>query len=261
MVFCIVIFFYGNSYSIDKLNQKTTGSQSPNVNVGPGGKSIINYNNSKGAVKKIIPLIQVKPLDIDERLDCTIIHFEILNDSDYVANNILVDIIFGDSTWKKELWKSSSIDFDNKMFKKKDDPLIAAILSETGEQKLKEILKNYLNLPTWDKLKPGSKIELHMADMNRDWILEQKMFFGSNKKLTPIDPKTSSMYLESQGWKEQINNTENGKPIKILLNVSWENEKGRKFDNIIEYHLFCTKIGTGRSFKFLPTGNIIKNYD
>lgn len=89
----------------------------------------------------MIPQLQVTPLDIEEKPDSTIIKFDILNDSDYLAKNILLDIKFGDSLWKKEAWKSSSIDFDNKLLKEKDDPLMAKILSETSEQKLKEMLK------------------------------------------------------------------------------------------------------------------------
>ena len=209
----------------------------------------------------MIPQLQVTPLDVEERLDSIVIKFDILNDSDYLAKNILLDIRFGDSLWKKEAWKSSSIDSDNKLFKEKDDPLIAAILSKTSEQKLKEMLKNYLDSPTFGELKPRAKVKSYTMDENKDFLVKQKMYFASGGKFTPIDPQESPSYLVSQGWKEQIDKSESGKPIEILLYVSWENEKGKLFVQIIKYELVCTKIKTGRSYKFLPTGEPITKYN
>jgi hypothetical protein len=225
------------------------------------GKIGEDSNPTPPSTTIIIRLLQITPLDIEERPWETIISFDILNYSDYVANNILVDVKFGNSLWARELWKSSAIDNENKRLKEKNNPLIAEILSHISEQEQKKMLKNFLNLPTYPKLIPGAKIGLFMGDMNKDWILKQEFFSVSGGKSTPIEPQKSLEYQTSLGWKEQIDNTESGKPIKISLYVSWENEIGKKIDKVIEYHLICTKFGTGRSFKFLPTGNIIKNYE
>jgi hypothetical protein len=206
----------------------------------------------------IIPKLQVTPSDIlDENIATTAMIVYILNYSEYVAKNISVDVKFGDSLWKDDLRKAASISFNNKLLAVKDDPLIAEILSNIGEQKIKEMLKRYLEHPILDELKPGRKYKVSIFDVNKDWVLKQKMFFGSRGKATPIKPEESTNYQESQGWKEQIENTESGKPIEILLHTVWENEIGKTFDQIVEHQLICTKIGTGRSYVFLPTGKVI----
>jgi hypothetical protein len=122
------------------------------------------------------------------------------------------------------------------------------------------MLKNYLDSPTINELKPRARVKLYTMDENKDFIVKQKMYFASGGKMTPIDPKESTSYLVSQGWKEQIDKSESGKPIEILLYVSWENEKGKLFVQIIKYQLVCTKINTGRSYKFLPVGEPITKY-
>jgi hypothetical protein len=121
-------------------------------------------------------------------------------------------------------------------------------------------LKNYLDSPTISELKPMAKVKLFTMDENQDFIVKQKMYFASGGKMTSIDPQESTSYLVSQGWKDQIDKSESGKPIEILLYVSWENEKGKLFVQIIKYQLICTKIKTGRSYKFLPEGEPIKKY-
>ncbi len=60
---------------------------------------------------------------------------------------------------------------------------------------------------------------------------------------------------------EQIDKSENGKPIEISIYVSWENEKGKLFVQVIKYHLIITKIKTGSSHKFLPAGDPITKFD
>ena len=218
-------------------------------------------NHKPPTLTALIPHLQVTPLDIEERPDSTVIKFNVLNDSDYLAKNILLDIKFGDSLWEKEAWKASSIDFHNKLLNEKDDPLMAEILSDTSEQKLKEMLKNYIAHPTISELRPGAKVKLYIMDENKDFLVKHKMYFASGGKMTPIDPQESTSYLVSQGWKEQIDKNESGKPIEILLAVSWENEKGKLFAKTIKYHLICTKIKTGRSYKFLPARESKTNYN
>jgi hypothetical protein len=204
----------------------------------------------------IVPQLQVTPIDIEERLDSTILKFHILNYSNFVAKNISVDIKFGDSLWwKKDLWKASSQDTHNKLLKEKDGPLMAETLSQTNEEELKERHNNYLNRPILKELKPGVKIKAGTMDVNKDWALKQKVFFTASGKTTLIKPEENPDLQESQGWKEQIDKTESGKPIKILFRVIWENEIGKKFDQIFEYQLICTKIGTGKSYNFLPKEN------
>jgi hypothetical protein len=202
-----------------------------------------------------VPQLQVTPVNIEESLGVTTLKLHVLNCSDYVAKNISVDIKFGDSLWKNDLWKAASKDIDNKLLEGKNDPLMAEILSQTSEEKLREMSNNYLDRPLLNELKPGVKIKVYMMDVNKDWVLKQKMFFVSGGKTAPIKPEESSEFQKSQGWKEQIDNTETGKPIKILLRVIWENEIGKKFDQIFEYQLICTKIGTGKSYNFLPKEN------
>jgi len=218
------------------------------------------YGNPKITNNLIIPKLQVTPSDIlDDNIATTAMIIYVLNCSDYVAKNISVDMKFGDSLWKNDLRKAASIDSHNKLFSKINDPLIAEILSKTSEQQAKEMLKNYLKRPILDELKPGIKYKIVIIDENKDWALKQELFFVSGGKTTPIKPEESPFYQESQGWKEQIDNTRSGEPIKILLRTVWENEIRETFDQIVEYQLICTKIGTGRSYKFLPTGNVIKN--
>src|SRR4030042_2323524 len=196
-----------------------------------------------------IPQLQVTPVNIEERLDSTILEFHVLNYSNYVAKNISVDIKFGNSLWwKKDLWKASSQDTQNKLLKEKNDQLMAKILSQTSEEKLKEIHNNHLNRPLLNELKPGVKIKAWTMDVNKDWALKQKVFFTANGKTTPIKPEENPDFQESQGWKEQIDNTESGKPIEILLRVVLENEIGKKSDQIFKYQLIVTKIGTGKSY-------------
>ena len=220
-----------------------------------------NVSSTLPKLKSMIPHLQVTPLDIEERPNLIFINFNILNDSDYLAKNILFDIKFGDSLWKKEAWKSSSIDLNNQLLKEKNDPLMASILSETSEQKLKEMLKDYHDSPAIRELKPWAKVKLSLFDENKDFLVKQKMYFASGGKSIPIDPQESSSYLASQGWKEQIDKSENGKPIEISIYVSWENEKGKLFVQIIKYHLIITKIKTGSSHKFLPAGDPITKFD
>jgi len=201
------------------------------------------------------PQLQVTPTDIrDDNMAVTTMTIYVLNDSDYVAKHISVDIQFGDSLWKKELWKAASISVHDRLLAGRDDPLMAEILSKTSEQELKEMLRNYLDHPSLEELKPRVRNKLYIMDVNKDWVLRQETFWASGGKLTPIKPEESSDYQESQGWKEQIENTESGEPIKISLRTVWENEIGRVFDQTDEYQLICTKIGTGRSYTFLPIG-------
>ena len=129
-------------------------------------------------------------------------------------------------------------------------------------QEEQKMLKNFLELPILDELKPGEKRVIGMIDLNKDWLLKQKLFFAKgNESRTffkiPVKSTDSPSYQESQGWKEQIDNTPSGEPIKILLRTVWHNEIDKEFDQIVEFQLICTKIDTGRSYTFLPTGNVI----
>jgi hypothetical protein len=219
--------------------------------------------DGQGATPKIpldliIPKLQVTPSDIiDNNIAMTAMVVFILNYSEYVAKNVSVDVKFGDSLWKNDLWKASSMAFNNKLLAVKDDPLVAEILSTVGEIKVREMLKGYLEHPIIDELKPGAKHRARIFDVNKDWVLKQKMFFGSRGKSTPIKPEESTSYRESQGWKEQIDNIPSGEPIKISLHTVWHNEIDKKFDQTDEFQLICTKIETGRSYTFLPTGSVV----
>lgn len=208
----------------------------------------------------MIPELQVTPSDIrDDNVSFTEMVIYVLNYSDYAAKNISVDIKFGDSLWKGELRKASSLNTFDELLAQKDDPLIAHILANTSEEEQREMHRSFLGHPLVDELKPGVEIKVGMMDTNKDWVLKQELFFSSGGKDIPIEPEQSYLYQESQGWKEQIDNTDSGEPIKILLRTVWENEIGKKFGEIVEYQLICTKIGTGRSYTFLPTGNVIED--
>ena len=57
----------------------------------------------------------------------------------------------------------------------------------------------------------------------------------------------------SQGWQDELQKLDSGQLINVLFRVVYENEIGRKFDRTVEYKLICTKIGTGRSYTFIPS--------
>jgi hypothetical protein len=201
----------------------------------------------------IIPHLQATPADIlDDNIAITTMVIYILNHSDYLAKNISVDIKFGNSLWKHDLWKASGLNSYDKLLELKDDPLISDILSKSSKQEQMAMHKRFLDHPLMDKLKPGQKIKVYLMDMNREHILKGNYFFGSMGKMTPIKPEESPGYQESQGWKEQIDNTPSGEPIRISLHTGWQNEIDKKFDQIDEFQLIRTKIGTGRSYTFLP---------
>lgn len=189
----------------------------------------------------IIPKLQLTPTNIrNDDIAVTSITMNVLNYSDYVAKNISVDIKFGDSLWKKELRKASSLYNYDMLF-----------AGENDSERL-DMLKNFLNLPLIPELKPKKIVKIGMNDTNKDWVLKQEIFLMKDGKSTPIKPEESMQYQESQGWKEQIENAESGEPIQISLRMVWENEIGRVFDQTDEYQLICTKIGTSRSYTFLP---------
>jgi hypothetical protein len=195
--------------------------------------------------QQLIPKLQVKPIDIEDGIDVTYMVFDMLNYSAYTAKNIVVDVKLEDKLWKREL--EIAVHKDDKIF-------------EINDEQTKERLEKFFKRPTWDELKPGKAVKLHIGEVNKDFELTQQFYFTSaNGRTTPIAPEETSVFKMSQGWKEQIDSTENGKPIKILIHTSWKNEIGKVFDQIIEYQLICTKIGTGRSYTFLPTGNEIRD--
>lgn len=206
------------------------------------------YHSRKIQKDKIVPKLQVKPIDIQERINITQMKIDILNYSEYVARNIFVDIKFGDHSWKRELTKAEYKDTNR------------LIVFDTDDKKLKNILENFYNRPIWNELKPGRAIKLYMADEKKEFLLKQKTYLSyPDGTMTPISPTETSSYRRSQGWSEDLKKTCSGQPIRILIRAIWENEIGKKFDRIVEYKLVCTKIGTGRSYTFIPSGIIIED--
>jgi len=198
-------------------------------------------------LNSVVPKLQITPFAIlDDDKATTAMKMYVLNCSNYVAKNILVDIKFGKSRWKKELHKAASLHAHKRFF-------------APNHEEMKRH-RSFLELPILDKLQPGEKLVIGMIDENKDWLLNQKMLFVSgteSKTSSEIPVEDTPFYQESQGWKEQIENTKDGGVIQISFSMVWENEIGKTSTQVVEYQLICTKIGAMRSYKFLPTGNVV----
>lgn len=195
-------------------------------------------------LNSIVPKLQITPFAIlDDDKATTAMKMYVLNCSNYVAKNISVDIKFGKSQWKKELHRAASLNAHKRFF------------SPNQEEMTRH--RSFLELPILDKLEPGQKRVIGMIDENKDWLSNQKMLFASgneSKTLSEIPVKDNPLYQESQGWKEQVEDTKGDGLIQISFCMAWENETGKAFGQVVEYQLICTKIGATRSYKFLPTG-------
>lgn len=197
---------------------------------------------------QIIPMLQVKPIDIIDEGNLTRIRIDILNYSEYTAKNIFIDIKFSDKPWKRQLIIAEHRD-SNKL-----------IRFGIEDKDSREMLENFYNTPTWDELKPGKSFKLYMGDENKEFLSKQKIYFSnSDGTKIPIPLTETSSYRLSQGWQDELQKLDNGQQINVLFRVVHENEIGRKFDRIKEYKLSCTKIGTGRSYTFISSGLAIED--
>lgn len=208
--------------------------------------SVNNFYYSRKIQKNmIIPELQVKPISIEDHINLTMIRVDILNYSEYTAKNIFLDIKFPDKPWRNELIKAAG----------KDSGKFITMDKETAQ-----IIENMNNLPTWEELKPGKSVILRLGDENKEFLSKQKIFFSNSDGLKiPIPFNETVFYKRSQDWQGELKNLESGQPINVLFRVSYSNEIGRKFDRIKEYKLICTKIGTGRTYIFIPTGVVIED--
>ncbi len=196
---------------------------------------------------EIIPMLQVKPIDIIDRGNLTQIRIDVINFSEYTANNIFIDIKFGDKPWKRQLIIAEHRD-SNKLIK-----------FDIEDKEVREMLENFYNMPTLDELKPGKSYKLYMGDENKEFLSKQKIYFSnSDGTKIPIPLTETSSYRLSQGWQDELQKLDSGQQINVLFRVVYENEIGRKFDKTVEYKLICTKIGTGRSYTFRPSGLVIE---
>ena len=195
--------------------------------------SIISFlHSSKIAKEKIIPKLQAKPIDIEERISITGIVIDILNYSEYKAKNIFVDIKFNDKPWKKEATKAEHKDTDK--------------LIRFNDKTEKIVYDKLINRPVWKELEPGKSFKLHIGDENKDFLLEEKVFFRNGKgKDIPIPVTETSAFRRSQDWINDLKKMETGDQIKVLIRTVWENEIGKIFDRVVEYKIICTKIGKG----------------
>lgn len=206
------------------------------------------YYSRKIQKDMIIPKLQVKPVDIIDRGNLTQIRIDILNYSEYTAKNIFIDIKFSDKPWKRQLIIAEHRD-SNKLIK-----------FDIEDKETREMLENFYNMPTWDELKPGKSFKLYMGDENKEFLSKQKIYFSnSDGTKIPIPLTETSSYRLSQGWQDELQKLDSGQLINVLFRVVYENEIGRKFDRIVEYKLICTKIGTGRSYTFIPSGLVIED--
>ena len=204
-----------------------------------------SYDLYKVNIDEIIPLLQFKPTAIEEKIDLVSIKLEVLNNSKYDANNISIDIKFGDHEWKKELWKVVSLDSFDKY--------------GISDEDMKKRHESYLNHPTYPVLKAGQSSTAYIGDRSKEFIKKLNMSFTSpNGSSVPLNSTESSIYKESQGWKEDLEKMDSGQTIKILIRAIWENEIGRIFDRTYRYYLECTISGTHRSYKF-TTGSLIED--
>ena len=189
---------------------------------------------------EIIPMLQVKPIDIIDRGNITQIRIDIINFSEYIAKNIFIDIKFSDKPWKRQLIIAEHRN-SNKLIK-----------FDIEDKEVREMLENFYNMPTWDELKPGESFKLYMGDENKEFLSKQKIYFSnSDGTKIPIPLTETSSYRLSQGWQDELQKLDSGQQINVLFRKVYENEIGRKFDRIVEYKLNCTKIGTGRSYTFI----------
>jgi len=208
--------------------------------------SVNNFYYSRKIQKNmIIPELQVKPISIEDHINLTMIRVDILNYSEYTAKKIFLDIKFPDKPWRNELIKAAG----------KDSRKFVTMDKETAQ-----IIENSNNRPTWEELKPGKSVILRLGDENKEFLSKQKIFFSNSDGLKiPIPFNETVFYKRSQDWQGELKNLESGQPINVLFRVSYSNEIGRKFDRIKEYKLICTKIGTGRTYIFIPTGVVIED--
>jgi hypothetical protein len=206
------------------------------------GGFLVDYRMYKNSIKvqmeNIVPRIQIRPIDVEERINATSMSFKVVNYGEYIANNIYIDIKIGDRHWKSSVSKAVDKDFDNKMNLSSD------------ERKLTEVLRNN---PAWDKLNPEESIKLICWDENKKYWEKQQMFFRTpDGKDLPIPPTKSSPYIRSMGWSEELDKACGGEPLRVLFRVIWENDFGRKFDIINEFELECFEINTVHTYTFSP---------
>jgi hypothetical protein len=210
---------------------------------------IISINNLfySREIKKdmIIPKLQIKPISIEEKFNLTQMEVNILNYSEFTAKNIFLDIKFPDKPWRKELIIAADRD-RNEIFIKDRENI--------------EIIESMNKLPTWDELKPGKSVRIYMYDENKEYLSNQKMFYrNSDGTEVPIPFNESIFYKRSQDWQGELKKLDNGNKINILFRIAYSNEIERRFERIVEYQLICTKIGTGKSYTFIPTGLVIED--
>jgi hypothetical protein len=204
------------------------------------------HTSNKISKDQIIPKLQTKPVSLEEKIYTTIMKIYVRNNSEYTAKNVFVDVKFGNHNWKEELRKAERKDTEIELF--------------TENEMLNRMLEDLNNLPALGELKPGQAMYWHMSDPNKEFWLKQKMFFRyPDGREVPIPPTETRDYRNSQGWHEDLKIICDGQPMKVKIRARWENEIGRKFDRLSEYQLECTKIGTGRSFTFLFTGEAIED--
>ena len=190
----------------------------------------------------VIPKLQVKPITIKDSLGMTTMVIDILNYSSYVAKNITLDVKLGDNAWHKDKTKATNLNLINQLF--------------SQDEELKTQMELYYDVVLLGELISGKKATYYVSDWNKDYLLNQHFYWSVNGKNTPINSSDTLMYQESQDWKKQINNS-NGEPIELLIRTTWKNEIGKNFEQIVEYQLTCTILGIGKSYTFLPTGNVI----
>ena len=87
----------------------------------------------------------------------------------------------------------------------------------------------------------------------KDWLLKEdnvyKVLPDGNK--IKVSPEHTSSFIQSQDWKSKINSLKNDQSIRVLIRLQWENEFGRKFDEIHEFDLECTLAFNEKRFQFI----------
>lgn len=224
------------------VEQKATVEQSPGTTVLQSGRDINIHPPAASTSQPVIPKLQVKPIDIIERIDIIMIKIAVLNFSEYVARNIFIDIKVGDCAWSQEVWKASGK--DTTLFKFDPD-----------DEEIKKYRENYHNRPILNELEPRKATTVRMWDKKKEFWLNKKISWSNPDGERPLTPNETKAYQQSfLGWKEEIEKTCSGHPIIIKVRTVFENKIGKIFDRIIEYELNCTEVGTGRSYTFEPTG-------
>ncbi|MCP4259201.1 MAG: hypothetical protein GY774_17090 [Planctomycetes bacterium] len=177
------------------------------------------------------PLIDVAPISItqvsdDGKIKMAKTKYSIVNYSGFPASNIAIDLVYVSNVWISEWLKA---DYNKRMGK------LGVVIG-----------KEYFSIPE------APPVEL-IPGVLTSKILIQNLVSGDRKKAFHVGQFDLDIVRRAKF-----------KGHKVLVRVTWENDKGYIFDEIHQYNLLCTesvqekdsKLDSGLSFTFIPEGVI-----